>query len=192
MNQTEKELVEMVLAGRKDAFEPLVLPHRQRLLALTYRMAQNWEDAKEIAQDALLRAYKSLRRFDTSRSFRNWLLQIAANTAKDRARRRTRDGDIMARAGDPQAGNPRSEGFDPERPLAAKEFRSDLLACLSVLTPRERDVFILRDLEDLNIKETAEALGCSSVSVRVNLSSARRKIRDEVRARFPHLLEAGR
>jgi RNA polymerase sigma-70 factor (ECF subfamily) len=187
MNQTEKELVEMVLAGRKDAFEPLVLSHRQTLLALATRMTGNSEDAKEIAQEALLRAYRSLRRFDTSRSFRNWLLQIAANAARDRGRKKIRDAEIVDRAADLPAG-----GADPERPLAVKEFKSDLMECLSVLTARERDIFILRDLEDLNIKETAEALGCSSVSVRVNLSSARRKIRDAIRARFPHLLEEKR
>ena len=174
----------MVLAGRKDAFEPLVLPHRQRLLALATRMTWNPEDAKEIVQEALLRAYKSLRRFDTSRSFRNWILQIAANAARDKSRRKIRDAEIIDRARDLPAG-----ARDPERPLAAKEFRSDLMECLSALTARERDVFILRDLEDLNIKETSEALGCSSVSVRVNLSSARRKIRDAIRAGFPHLLE---
>ena len=66
------------------------------------------------------------------------------------------------------------------------------MECLSVLSPRERDTFILRDIEDLSIKETSKALGCSSVSVRVNLSSARRKIRDVIRDRFPHLLEEAR
>jgi RNA polymerase sigma-70 factor (ECF subfamily) len=187
MNQTEKELVEMVLAGRKDAFEPLVLPYRQRLLALAVRMTRNSEDAKEVVQEALLRAYRSLRRFDTSRSFRNWVLQITANAARDRARRTIRDAKMTARAEDLPAGGP-----DPESPLVAREFRSDLMKCLSVLSARERDVFILRDLEDLDIKETAQALGCSSVSVRVHLSSARRKIRDAIRSRFPHLLEEKR
>jgi RNA polymerase sigma-70 factor, ECF subfamily len=63
--------------------------------------------------------------------------------------------------------------------------------CLSALSAREREVFVLRDIEELDIRETARALGCSSVSVRVNLSKARRKIRDAIRARHPHL-EAGR
>ncbi len=177
----------MVLAGRKDAFEPLVLPHRQRLLALATRMTRNPEDAKEIVQEALLRAYKSLHRFDASRSFRNWILQIAVNAARDKSRRKIRDAEIIDRARDLPAG-----ARDPESSLSSKEFRSDLMECLLALTARERDVFILRDLEDLNIKETSEALGCSSVSVRVNLSSARRKIRDAIRTRFPHLLEEKR
>jgi RNA polymerase sigma-70 factor (ECF subfamily) len=58
-----------------------------------------------------------------------------------------------------------------------------------VLGPREREVFVLRDLEELDIKETARALACSSISVRVNLSSARRKLREAIRDNFPHLEE---
>jgi RNA polymerase sigma-70 factor (ECF subfamily) len=184
MNEGEKELVEMVLSGRGEAFEPLVTPYRQSLLALAYRLTRNWEDAREVAQEALLRAFKHLGRYDTSRSFRNWLFQIAANQARDRIRRRRKDAEVVDAAGrEPAAGD------DPEAGRRAKEFRSDLEECLSVLGPREREVFVLRDLEELDIKEAARALGCSSVSVRVHLSSARRKIRNAIREKCPHLEE---
>jgi RNA polymerase sigma factor (sigma-70 family) len=63
------------------------------------------------------------------------------------------------------------------------------MRCLDVLSPREREVFVLRDLEELDIRETAGTLGCSSISVRVSLSSARRKVRDAIRERCPHLEE---
>lgn len=184
MNDSEKELVAMVLAGRSEAFEPLVTPYRQSLLALGFRLTGNREDAMEVAQEALLRAYKYLGRYDTSRSFRNWLFQIAANHARDRLRERRREADMAV-----EAGRDLAPADDPEAGRHAREIRSDLERCLSVLGPREREVFILRDLEDLDIKETARALGCSSISVRVSLSSARRKIRDAIRDRFPHLEE---
>ncbi len=177
----------MVLAGQKEAFEPLVLPYRQSLLSLAYRMTGNWEDAKEVSQEALLRAYRSLRRYDMSRSFRNWILQIVANAARDRSGKKRREAALIEESKNDPPG-----GTDPEGHYSTKEFRSDLSDCLSVLTPRERDIFILRDIEELNIKETSEVLGCSSISVRVHLSSARRKIRDVIRDRFPHLLERGR
>ncbi len=173
MTETEKTLVEMVLAGRLEAFEPLVTPYRERLLALAYRLTWNWEDAREVAQEALLRAYKHLGQYDTSRSFRNWLFQITANAARDRARAKQRERETIEKAGLEAA---RHHG--PEAGCAADELRSDVMKCLGHLSPREREVFILRDLEDLDIKETARALGCSSISVRVNLSAARRKIRE--------------
>ena len=74
----------MVLSGRAEAFEPLVTPYRGPLVALAYRLTRNREEALEVAQEALLRAFRSLGRFDVSRSFRNWLFQIAANEARDR------------------------------------------------------------------------------------------------------------
>jgi RNA polymerase sigma-70 factor (ECF subfamily) len=186
MNETEKELVAMVLSGRGEAFEPLVTPYRQSLLSLAFRLTRNWEDAREVAQEALLRAFKHLAHYDPSRSFRNWLFQIAANQARDRLRRRRKDAEMVN-----EAGRDVRSGDDPETDRRAKEFRSELEKCLSILGPREREVFVLRDLEALDIKETARALGCSSASVRVHLSSARRKLREAIREKCPHL-EDGR
>jgi RNA polymerase sigma-70 factor (ECF subfamily) len=184
MNETEKELVEMVLSGRTEAFEPLVTPYRQPLLALAYRLTRNREEALEVAQEALLRAFRSLARYDVSRSFRNWLFQIAANEARDRFRKRTREKAALENAARHEP--PYSA---PEDGRARQEIRSEILQCLAVLSPREREVFVLRDLEELEIKETARALGCSSISVRVNLSSARRKLREAIQNGFPHLME---
>ncbi|MBE3131827.1 MAG: sigma-70 family RNA polymerase sigma factor [Acidobacteria bacterium] len=184
MNETEKELVAMVLSGRTEAFEPLVTPYRRPLLALAYRLTRNREEALEIAQEALLRAFRSLARYDVSRSFRNWLFQIAANEARDRFRKGTRE-----KAALKNAARDRSPSAGPEAGRERREIRSDILGCLAVLSPREREVFVLRDLEEFDIKETARALGCSSISVRVNLSSARRKLREAIRNDFPHLKE---
>ena len=184
MNETEKELVAMVLSGCTEAFEPLVTPYRRPLLALAYRLTRNREEAREVAQEALLRAFRSLARYDVSRSFRNWLFQIAANEARDRFRKRTRE-----RVAFEDAAHGARCPANPEAGRERQEIRSDILQCLAVLSPREREVFVLRDLEELDIKETARALGCSSISVRVNLSSARRKLREAIRDNFPHLKE---
>jgi RNA polymerase sigma-70 factor, ECF subfamily len=184
MNETEKELVAMVLSGRTEAFEPLVTPYRGPLLALAYRLTRNREEALEVAQEALLRAFRSLTRYDISRSFRNWLFQIAANEARDRLRKKTRETAALENALQDAPGS-----TNPEADRDCREMRSDILRCLAVLSPREREVFVLRDFEELDIKETARALGCSSISVRVNLSSARRKLRETIRDNFPHLEE---
>jgi RNA polymerase sigma-70 factor (ECF subfamily) len=184
MNETEKELVAMVLSGRTEAFEPLVSPYRRPLLALAYRLTRNREEALEVAQEALLRVFRSLARYDVSRSFRNWLFQIAANEARDRFRKRTREKAAFENAVHGATGS-----ADPEADRDRQEMRSDILQCLAVLSPREREVLVLRDLEELDIKETARTLGCSSISVRVNLSSARRKLREAIRENFPYMEE---
>ena len=80
----------------------------------------------------------------------------------------------------------------PEAEHDRKEIRSQLMECLDALSRREREVFLLRDIEDRSIKETAEMLRISAVSVRVHLSRARDKIRELVKERFPGLIEERR
>jgi len=196
MNESEKELIAMVLAGRTEAFEPLVTPYRGPLLALAARLTRNREEALEVAQEALLRAFRSLGRFDPSRSFRNWLFQIAANEARDRLRRTARErttfGEVAGRAPSATTGSAaaiRLSRTDPEAGHDRAELRTGIMRSLAALSPREREVFVLRDLEELDIRETSRVLGCSNLSVRVSLSSARRKLREAIRRDYPHLEE---
>jgi len=185
MDDEEKELLAMVLSGRTEAFETLVAPHRQALLGLAYRLTWNAEDAREVTQEALFRAFRHLRRYDPERSFRNWLFRIAANEARDRGRKKGRERKALE-----QLAEQPEKPADPEAERDAAEVRAGILQCLDVLGRREREVFVLRDLQDLNIKETARALGCSSLSVRVSLSRAREKVRNALRARMPHVEES--
>jgi len=187
MNETEQELITMVLSGRTEAFEPLVTPYRGPVLALAYRLTRDREDAREVAQEALLKAFRSLGRFDVSRSFRNWLFQIAANEARDRRRRSRREREAYEAAAHEGAADAPAPGPAPEAHRERRETRSEIMRALQVLGPREREVFVLRDLEELDIRETSRVLGCSAVSVRVHLSRARRKIRDAIRRDSPHL-----
>ena len=179
----------MVLSGRTEAFEPLVGPYRGPLLALAYRLTRDREDAREVAQEAFLKAFRSLGRFDLSRSFRNWLFQIAANEARDRLRRVKRERAVFEAAAREPAAPASGTTPGPEAGRERSETRSEILRALDSLGPREREVFVLRDLEELDIRETARVLGCSSISVRVNLSSARRKVREAIRRDFPQLEE---
>ena len=178
--------MEMVLAGNPGAFETLVKPYRQSLLGLAFRLTGNEEDAKEAVQEALMRAFRYLRGFDRNQSFRNWLLRILVNASRKHAAKNTPAVglDEKAAVAEPGAG--------PADQYQRRELRSRLIDCLTVLSAREREVFLLRDLEDRDIKETALILGCSSVSVRVHLSAARRKIKDEMMVRYPGLLGADR
>lgn len=182
MNEQESRLVELVLKGNSEAFEPLVRPYRKILLSLAFRLSLDWEEAKEISQDTLLRAFRYLRTYDKKRTFKNWLLQIQVNVWRNQ-RRKNSGSEPLAEF---RAAN-QSEA--PDERYHRREIRSQLLECLDGLTPREKEVFLLRDLEDQNIKETARILGTSSLSVRVHLSSARKKIKDRIREKFPHLLE---
>src|SRR5512143_3706989 len=88
MDERESRLVELVLQGDRDAFGPLVTPYRKALLNMAYRLCRNWEDAGELSQETLLRAFRYLRSYGPSRSFRNWMLQILVNVWRSAAKNR--------------------------------------------------------------------------------------------------------
>jgi len=182
MDERESRLVELVLQGDSDAFGPLVTPYRKALLTMAYRLCHNWEDAGELSQETLLRAFRYLRSYDPRRSFRNWIFQILVNVWRSSGKSRP-DGDALREWA---AAHP-AEG--PEEEHARSEIRSQLMECLDGLSRREREVFLLRDIEEMSILETAQALGISPLSVRVRLSLARKKIRERAKEKFPHLLE---
>ena len=187
MDVKEKELVLRVLSGDTAAFEPLVLPYRQTLFGLAFKMTDNREDALEVSQEALLRAFRYLGKCDLERGFRNWLLQILVNAARDLGGRKRAESESLASSflfdGDAVlAAEPK-----PEDERGRSEIRGWIMETLSVLTGREREIFILRDLEEKSIRETAEITKSSTISVRVHLSRARGKIRERLAALDPTL-----
>jgi RNA polymerase sigma-70 factor, ECF subfamily len=182
MDERESRLVELVLQGDSDAFGPLVTPYRKALLTMAYRLCRNWEDAGELSQETLLRAYRYLRSYDPRRSFRNWMFQILVNVWRSSGKNRL---DVAALK-EWESARPAES---PEEEHDRSEIRSQLMDCLEGLSRREREVFLLRDIEDLSILETAQALSISPLSVRVRLSLARKKIRERAKEKFPHLLE---
>jgi RNA polymerase sigma-70 factor (ECF subfamily) len=191
MDDKERALIERVLNGDLDAFEPLITPYRQPLLSLAYRITRNWEDAKETSQETFLRAFKYLGKVDVRRSFRNWIYQILINTARHLKNKQAVQDRLRLDLPVDKVPTTSSEG-NPEEHQLDQELRSQLMDCLDGLTDREKEVFLLRDIEGLNIKESAHVLGCSSVSIRVHLSAARRKIQERIKEKYPSLLEVRR
>jgi RNA polymerase sigma-70 factor (ECF subfamily) len=182
MDERESGLVERVLRGDSDAFGPLVTPYRKALLSMAYRLCRNWEDAGELSQETLLRAFRYLRSYDPRRSFRNWMFQILVNVWRSSWKNEP-DGAALREWAAANAAE------SPEEEHDRSEVRSQLMECLDALSRREREVFLLRDIEEMSILETAEALGTSPLSVRVRLSLARKKIRERAMEKFPHLME---
>jgi RNA polymerase sigma-70 factor (ECF subfamily) len=182
MDDRENRLVNAVLAGDTRAFEALVTPYGRPLLIMAFRLTRNEEDAKEMVQEALMKAFQHLEQFDQERSFRNWLFQILVNATRKFAAKSEPHDELTSSLeveGNRETGN----GLDYQ------ELRSKLMDCLAVLSVRERAVFLLRDIEGQDIKETTQILHSSSISVRVHLSSARKKINNEMRRRFPNMLK---
>jgi RNA polymerase sigma-70 factor (ECF subfamily) len=153
------------LAGDVEAYELLVREHSQRIIRLSYHFLGDWDEARDLAQETLARAYHCLERYDPRRSFATWLCTIAARLATDRLRRRrTRlKAEESLRAVEPPL-------QDPETSLSLRE-------ALAQLTPRQRQAVVLCDLHGFTAVEAAAMIGCSASTIRVQRFLARGRMR---------------
>jgi RNA polymerase sigma-70 factor (ECF subfamily) len=173
--KNEDELVGEVLKGDQSSFELLLRPYRLGLLNMAYRMTGNREEAKEVCQDALMKVYRYLHRYERGKSFKSWIYKITMNSAYDFLRKKKKSEDIIER----QKGLHPAASPNPEQQFLNREIRSKIESCLQDLSPKEKAVFLLRDGDGFSVEETSEILKCSSLSVRTHLSRARKKIRDQ-------------
>jgi len=179
----EQELIAQVQRGQNALFYELVRPYERRVYAAAMAILRNETDAEDVAQEAMLKALANIRQFRAEARFSTWLIQITVNEALMR-RRRERTGMMEAIDGhrdDEGEYTPRDFADWREIPseaLERKEVRQKLAEALASLDRKYREVFVLRDMEQLNIQETAEALGISVASVKTRLLRARLMLRD--------------
>jgi RNA polymerase sigma-70 factor, ECF subfamily len=180
----EQELILSVQRGQHELFYELVKPYERRVYAAALAILRNEHDAEDAAQEAMLKAFANIRQFRAEARFSTWLIQITVNEALMRRRRgRTvvMEGIDDHRDGEEGDYVPR-EFADwreiPSEALERKEVRQRLAEALATLDRKYREVFVLRDMEHLNIQETAEALGITAASVKTRLLRARLMLRD--------------
>jgi RNA polymerase sigma-70 factor (ECF subfamily) len=165
-------------AGDEEAFRLLVERHSRALFKLAYRMTGNEHDAEDVVQDAFLKAYRSLDRFEQRSQVGSWLYRIAANCAFDVLRRRQRrDGRLESLDGE-EAPEPHAEGPGPERLAQAGDVRRHMDEALERMSARERAAFVLRHFEGRSVKEIEQALGIDTTSVKQSVCRAVRKARE--------------
>jgi RNA polymerase sigma-70 factor (ECF subfamily) len=179
----ERDLIAQVQRGQSELFYELVRPYERRVYAAALAILRNQSDAEDVAQEAMLKALANIRQFRAEARFSTWLIQITVNEALMR-RRRERKGLIEAiddRRDEESEYAPRDFADWREIPseaLERKEVRQKLAEALATLDHKYREVFVMRDVEHLNIQETAEALGISVASVKTRLLRARLMLRD--------------
>jgi RNA polymerase sigma-70 factor (ECF subfamily) len=179
----EQDVIARVQRGQTDLFYGLVRPYERRVYAAALAILRNESDAEDAAQEAMLKALANIRQFRAEARFSTWLIQITVNEALMRRRRErtvVMEG-IDDRRDEEGEYTPRDFADWREIPsetLERKEVRQKLADALATLDRKYREVFVLRDMEQLNIQETAEALGISVASVKTRLLRARLMLRD--------------
>jgi RNA polymerase sigma-70 factor (ECF subfamily) len=179
----EATLIQRIRDGDADLFYELIRPYERRVYSAAFALLRNEADAEDVAQEAVLKAFRHIRQFRAEARFSTWLIQITINEA--RMRRRKEHAHLI----EPIADRPDDEGNYaprdfadwreiPSETLERKEIREKLAEALASLGQIYREVFLLRDMQQLSIEETAKSLGISNASVKTRLLRARLMLRD--------------
>ena len=171
MFQSDLDIIESVRAGDRDQFRLLVERYSRRIFRLAYRLTGNEADADEVVQEAFLRAYRRLDRYDGRAAFGTWLFRIATNYALDMLRARSRHAEPVEDPPQPDV------EANQERLAIDGEIRKRYNLALGRLTEKERAAFVLRHVEGLSIPEIGTTLGMSVNATKQSVFRAVRKLR---------------
>jgi RNA polymerase sigma-70 factor, ECF subfamily len=181
---SEAELIRRVCQGDKEAFYGLVRPYERAVYVAAVSILNNPADAEEVAQEAVLKAFTHLAEFRAEAKFSTWLIQITINESRSRLRKDRRHlYESIDEARTDEEGDYSPKDFAdwreiPSETLKRDELRNALKRALASLPLKYREVFILRDIQNLSIEETAEILGISEGNVKTRLLRARLQMRD--------------
>jgi RNA polymerase sigma-70 factor, ECF subfamily len=189
-NVLEEVLIQRVQGGEAEAFYQLVRPYERAVFLAAVAIVKNDADAEEVAQEAILKAFKALARFRQEAKFSTWLIQIAINEAKMRLRKDRRHlYESIDQGQQNDQGDYIPKDFAdwreiPSQALERRELRDALAKALDSLPEKYRTILILRDVNHLSIAETAQILGLSEANVKTRLSRARLQMRDALASGF--------
>jgi RNA polymerase sigma-70 factor (ECF subfamily) len=178
---SDSALVAATKRGDTQAFEELVLRHKQRVLAVAQRITNNREDAEDVAQESFHKAFLHLAAFQEKSRFSTWLTRIAMNEAFMLLRRRRGVVERLPESPDDDMKSS-SEAFvdqspNPEESCSQRERTQLLTEAINLLGPTIRTAILLRDIEERSVKETAQILGASITAVKARVFQGRRRLR---------------
>jgi RNA polymerase sigma-70 factor, ECF subfamily len=185
---SELDLVKQCQTGDTQAFDQLVSRYRTRVFGMIYNMVRNEQDAWDLAQDSFVKAWKSIGRFRSQSSFYTWIYRIVMNVTIDWLRKKQIKGtgtefddSVQLKEIDPASRtSPRAEALPHER-MERDEVRARIDAAIAQLSPEHRAVILMKETEDMQYHEIAEALGCSIGTVMSRLFYARKKLQSSLR-----------
>lgn len=174
-------LLKAVKAGDATAYRGIVEKYQNRVYSMLFGMVRNREDARDLTQDAFVKAYNNLDNFRIESSFYTWLYRIAMNLAIDFIRKRQRQGNTSFE----ESIAAREDGGDiadihhiedPRRSLERKRLNQKIMDAMEELPEDQREAILLRELEGLSYKEISDIMGIPEGTVMSRLFYARKKL----------------
>jgi RNA polymerase sigma-70 factor, ECF subfamily len=177
---SDEEVVSRVLQGQTALFEILMRRHNGRIYRAARAIVRDDREAEDVMQQSYVNAYANLRQFSGRSRFTTWLMRIAVHEAIARARKLGRYESLAAESDLANVPAAASSSPDPERQAFARELGALLEAAVDSLPDGCREVFVLRQMEEMTTTETAEILGVSEDVVKTRLSRARSALRRDL------------
>jgi RNA polymerase sigma-70 factor, ECF subfamily len=184
-----QELIRRILKGERKLFHELIRPYERAVYLAAFAVLHNEADAEEAAQETAIKAFTRLDQLSAAEKFKPWLLQIAVNEA--RLKRRSQRSHIYEPL---DSDRELDDGFMPRdfadwreippETLERTEIRQIVNRALQELPPIYKEILILRDIEELNVEESAQMLGISEQVVKVRLHRARLMMREKLAPAF--------
>jgi len=182
----DKQLVDASLRGDSAAFEELVQRKSGKVYGLCYRVIGNAEDAKDISQLVFIKLWENLEKYDPGFTFDTWLYRMVQNVAIDFLRsRNSREATVNSSLRLVKT----EEDADQGLTLQHKEIEQVFNEISELLSPKQKVVFVMNQMEDMQLAEIAKVLGSSESTVRNHLFNARKTLQKELRRRYPEYAE---
>src|ERR1035437_6137457 len=182
---SDRIIVQRVQAGEVAAFDNLILKYRERVFGVVYNMTSNREDAADLTQDAFIKAFQSIHRFQAQSSFFTWLYRIAVNSTLTHLRKvklrtffsfeKITDEDKTA-----ELVNQMTDKKGADRDLYIRELQEKLNEAMMKLSIKHRTVVTLFEIEGVSHEEIAEIMNCSVGTVRSRLHYAKQLLQAEL------------
>jgi RNA polymerase sigma-70 factor (ECF subfamily) len=185
----DRELVQTIRGGDADAFETLVRRKTSKVYALCYRVIGNSEDAKDISQLVFLKLWENLEKYDPAYAFDTWLYRMVTNVAIDFMRnKQSRDNAVNSNLRLVKTAADAEQNVVVQR----KEVENVFNEITDVLSPKQKTIFVMNQMEDLPSSEIAKILGCRESTVRNHLFNARKAMQEQLQKRFPEYAQLWR
>jgi RNA polymerase sigma-70 factor (ECF subfamily) len=183
--ETDEQLVRKSQQDDERAFGELVSRYESKVYSLALKMVRNPEDAEDVLQDTFLRAYRGIKSFKGNSTFSTWIYRITANSALMRLRKRQLPTVSIDDADEREAPiNIADWAPGPVEQMLNQETQAAMTEAIEALPPEFRQVFVLRDIEELSNAEVAEILDLSVAAVKSRLHRARLKVRNRLATYF--------
>ena len=188
LESKDAELVKAFQAGKKAAFDELVLSHKDKVFNLCYWFVGDYQDANDLAQDVFFKAFKALKNFRFESAFSTWIYRIAVNTCKNRLKSfqyRLKKKFVHLNNTAAAKNNPgveiADESSSPEIELGRKEKSRLIQSAINSLSAEKKAVVVLRDIEGLSYEEISSVTGFNLGTVKSKLARARQDLREKLK-----------